>query len=141
MNIRLWEHRDLVSILEVNAEHNDVKPDNFMSDCINDESVVVATINGEVLWFLLYQKLWWNTPFLSLIKVKEEHQRKWIGMRLVDFFEEKLITQNFDSYISSTELENIDSQKFYDKVWLSSIWNLDMTHWEVMFYKKDLKKK
>lgn len=141
MEIRIWEHNDLVSVLEINAEVDYWNPDNFMSDCINDKSVIVATIKGEILGFLLYQKLWGNTPFLALVKVKEKHQRKWIWKRLVEFFEEELIKQEFESYISSTELKNIDSQKFHDKLWLSSIWKLDMTHWKELFYIKELNKK
>ncbi len=115
-------------------------PENFIEECIEKDTVIVAEIDNKIIGFLLYQKLWGHTPFLALVNISEDYQRKGVWKWLVQFFEEKLLVEWYGSYVSSTELNNRKAQKFQNKLWLSSIGELDMSHWIEVFYIKNIKK-
>lgn len=136
MKIRVWEKKDYSWILKINLEFDYKNPDNFILDCIKKWNIIISEINEEIIGFLLYQKIWWNTPFLALIKITKKYQKKWIWLNLVKEFEKEILNKWYKSYITSTELKNTNSEKFFDKIGLCFIWELNMNHWKEIFYKK-----
>lgn len=106
---------------------------------ILDDKVIVALEDDKIIGFLLYQELWWNTPFLALVKIKKEYQRNWAWLELINAFETKIQEEWYDSYIGSTVSENIKSQGFLLKAGMNRIWKLNIEDWVEVFFSKDLK--
>ncbi len=133
---------DLSAILNINTtfdeSHEYSHSEDFMLEQLHAGRIFVCKIDWEVVWYLLYQVLWGNTPLLSLIKVLPNYQWKWIGTSLLTYFEKELRSRWHNLYISSTEKTNILSQKFHEKNNLKKIGSLDMNHGNEIFYSKGI---
>lgn len=138
MKIRKANKLDLKNILVINKIFDYWNPDTFIELSINLWQVYVCEIDDKIVWFLLYQILWWNTPFLSLIKIMNEYQWKWYWSKLLEELEIELNDIWYNSYICSTELVNNLSQKFITANNFKKIGALKMNHWEEFFYIKEI---
>ena len=138
MKIRKADINDINQIITLNKIVDYDNPDNFFEESIQLGRVLVASDNGRILWFLLYQELWGNTTILSLIKIHSDYYQKGIGTKLLNEFESILRDNWRKSYISSTMLNNIWAQTFHDKSGFVSIGELRMNCGDEKFYKKNL---
>lgn len=130
------EHLDWIFILNSLIDYGN--PECFIQNNVENWCVFVALRDEEVVGFSLYQTLWGNTVFLSLLKVHPDFQKQWIWTQLINRVLQKIQSDGFNSCLSSTERKNILSQKFHNKLWFYQIGELEMPHWAEIFYRKDL---
>jgi len=128
----------LDEVIHVNNFVDYENPDSFMKESIQWGRVFVALEWEQVVGFLLYQVIWWNTLFIALIKIHPNFQQQGIGSKLIKFFGERMKQEGYTGYISSTGDDNPWSQIFHQKVWLSHIGTLEMSFGGEVFYRKDL---
>lgn len=138
MNIRVAIIDDLDTVIELNKIVDYGNPDDFMKKSILQERVYVYIDETRIVGFLLFQYIWGNTPFVSLVKVHPDFQYKWVGSKLVWKFESVIINNWYKYYYSSTWEDNTWSQTFHDKLWFQKIWELNMKFGKEIFYKKAL---
>jgi len=138
MEIRKAEIQDLDRIIELNQIINYENPDDFMLNSISEGQVFVSIEDQKITGYLLYQLIWWNTPFIALIKIFPDFQKKWYGKALIDICEQEFKSKGLRYYYSSTGSENGWAQIFHEKLWFSGIWDLKMNFWDEIFYRKDL---
>lgn len=129
---------DIDSILVITDQYDRGNPEWFLVECLDGGYVLIAEIEWTIVWYLLWQDLRWNTPFLSLLQVDTQYTRIWIWSGLVKYFEKYLMKEWRRSYMSSTTQKNKFSQAFHEKHWFKKSWMLDMPHGEEQFYIKEL---
>lgn len=138
MEVRKATVADIEEIYHINKVIDYGNSKDFIVASILSGFVHVCVVDKQVVWFLLYQMMWWNTVFLSLIKVLPIYQRQWIWSMLLKAFEHDIKESKHTSYISSTQSDSQESRKFHAKHDLHEIGRLDMSHAKELFFKKEL---
>lgn len=138
MEIRIAVLEDLKEIIRLNKIVDYWNPDSYIRESIQSWNVFVICDDDTILGFLLYQEIWGNTTFLTLIKILPNYYNRWLGTQLLSYFENILLSRGISSYVSSTTSDNDWAQNFHLKNGFQNIWTLNMNHgWEV-FYRKEL---
>ena len=132
----LSDLNDLLSIEEVCREWDN--PDWFLKESLENGRALLAYKDGKPAGYLIYQVLWGNSPFCSLIKVVPEYRRMGLATDLINKFEKHLKDEGYDAYVMSTELINSDTKGFFPELDLTEIGILDMVHGKEVFYKKTI---
>ena len=138
MKIRKAKIGELQEIITLNKIVNYHQSDSFMKESVMSWRVFVIAWKDGIKGFLLYQELWGNTTLLSLLKVHSSFYQKWIGTKLLEYFEEYLKKQWITSYMSSTMPDNAWAQVFHKKKGFQYIGTLDMHYGDEIFYRKEL---
>lgn len=138
MIVRQANVEDAIDILEINKMIDYGNPEEFIRESIILEKVYVCILEEKIVGFLLYQKIWGNTIFLSLIKILPRYQRQWLWSKLLAIFESNIKESWYVEYVSSTEKRNKLSQKFHEKHNFKIIWDLNMSHGNELFYMKKI---
>jgi ribosomal protein S18 acetylase RimI-like enzyme len=113
-------------------------PREYFAESIRTGRTLVARREGSIIGYLVYEVLWGNTPFLSLLKVHSQSQRIGVGTRLVGLLENRLRDAGFRSCITSSESTNPNTKEFFPKLGFNHIGELSMHHGGEMFYLKIL---
>lgn len=139
--------------MEKNAGTTWAHPKWFFEESLNYQRLLLARLstpalrtpgpstasNGEkAVAYLLYEVIWGNTAFLSLLKVLAEYQRKGIGTAMIKLLEERLLSQGFKSYVTSSEMVNQNTKHFFPALEFAPIGELQMQHGSEIFYLKKL---
>lgn len=138
MEIRPATINDWTGIEKINAVIDYGNPKEFMLEHIQLNRVLLAEIQEEVIGYALWQIIWGNTPFLSLVKVLPSYQQKGAGSALISAFENHLKAQGFRTYISSTMSDNQLGKQFHLKKGFSDIGTLKMHYGNEIFYEKKI---
>ena len=77
--------------------------------------ILVAHENQTPIGFLRYNYFWDNTPFMNLLFLEENYQRKGFGKRLVQHWE-NLMRENGYSRVMTSSLASEKGQFFYRKL-------------------------
>ena len=113
-------------------------PKPFFQEALQYQRLLLA-LHGELpVAYLVYEVIWGNTAFLSLLKVLPDHQRRGIGKSMVKLLEERLVQLGFKSYVTSSEAVNQNTKRFFPDLGFILIGELQMQHGEELFYLKKL---
>lgn len=124
--------------LQEKSETSWPHPKWFFEESLKYERVLLAQDDKIPIAYLLYQVLWGNTAFLSLLKVSPAYQRKGIGKSMVKHLEERLTDLGYKSYVTSSETTNLNTKRFFPDLGFTHIGELKMAHGEELFYIKKL---
>jgi len=113
-------------------------PRAFFEESLAYQRVLLAHHGNIPIAYLIYQVLWGNTAFLSLVKVLPENQRQGIGTALVKRLEERLLSLGFKSYVTSSERINQQTKRLLPTLGFNEIGELSMHHGGEIFYLKTL---
>lgn len=112
----------MLSIRYVQEEDNEFwfKLDKHLSQCefekkIRDKMGYVLLENNVPIALLRYNLFWDNTPFLTMIYVKQEYQHKGYGRKLIKFWEENMKSAGYEMIMTSTQVDE-EAQHFYRKI-------------------------
>lgn len=112
----------MLSIRYVQEEDNEFwfKLDKHLSQCefekkIRDKMGYVLLENNVPIALLRYNLFWDNTPFLTMIYVKQEYQHKGYGRKLIEFWEENMKSAGYEMIMTSTQVDE-EAQHFYRKI-------------------------
>ena len=113
---------NMLSIRYVQEEDNEFwfKLDKHLSQCefekkIRDKMGYVLLENNVPIALLRYNLFWDNTPFLTMIYVKQEYQHKGYGRKLIEFWEENMKSAGYEMIMTSTQVDE-EAQHFYRKI-------------------------
>ena len=113
---------NMLSIRYVQEEDNEFwfKLDKHLSQCefekkIRDKMGYVLLENNVPIALLRYNLFWDNTPFLTMIYVKQEYQHKGYGRKLIKFWEENMKSAGYEMIMTSTQVDE-EAQHFYRKI-------------------------
>jgi ribosomal protein S18 acetylase RimI-like enzyme len=113
-------------------------PQAFFEESLTHQRLLLAYDDATPVAYLVYQIIWGNTAFLSLLKVLTEYQRTGIGTAMVGLLEKRLVSQGFASYVTSSEPTNQHTKRFLPALGFAQIGELRMYHGGELFYLKDL---
>jgi len=82
---------------------------------ISDREIIVTEAAGKVIGLLRFGYFWDIYPFMNLIIIDEEYQRKGIGKQLVIFWEEEMKKRKHKYVLTSTQSDE-EAQHFYRKL-------------------------
>ncbi|UCC27965.1 MAG: GNAT family N-acetyltransferase, partial [Candidatus Bathyarchaeota archaeon] len=98
IKVRFAELKDLDFCIESDFQHVDLYRgrrfmEKYLRRSIEANGVIVAEMDGKLVGYLRVEYLGLIAPYLGIIGVNEEYQRKGIGTRMIEFLEEYLVTQ------------------------------------------------
>ncbi len=82
---------------------------------VRDKMGYVIMENKEPIGVLRYHLFWDNTPFLTLIFIKETYQKNGYGRKAMDFWEQEMKQKGYGMVLVSTQI-NEEAQNFYRKL-------------------------
>jgi ribosomal protein S18 acetylase RimI-like enzyme len=82
---------------------------------ISDKEILIAESGNEIVGWLRFGFFWDIYPFMNLIIIDEEYQRKGIGKQLVLFWEEEMKKRKHKYVLTSTQSDE-EAQHFYRKL-------------------------
>ena len=109
--VRYAELKDLDFCMKSDFQHVDAYRgrmfmENYLRRRIEANDVIVAEVDGRTVGYLRIEYLGLIAPYLGIIGVDEEYQRKGIGTAMITFLEEHLVsperTQNLQARGSSS---------------------------------------
>lgn len=113
-------------------------PQAFFEESLAYQRLLLAQDGNAPIAYLVYQVLWGNTAFLSLVKVLPEYQRRGIGTTMVKLLEERLVSLGFKSYVTSSERVNQQTKRLLPALGFTELGELSMSHGGEIFYLKTL---
>ena len=115
-------------------------PDDFWNTRMQEQRVFIAKDGDNSIGLLCYTTWWGNTPFLELIHIQDNHQRKGIGKSLLKEAAKEIQSKKFKTLVSSCEQDNDDSHKFHQALNFEKLNGLALSHGEEQFYSIKLEK-
>lgn len=85
-----------------------------LKNCINNKRVLVIFNDDIFLGWLRFNLFWGNTPFMDMLYILEEYRGKGYGSRLVKFWENEMLNNEYTYVLTSTQ-SNEQAQFFYRK--------------------------
>lgn len=130
INVRFAELKDLDFCIKSDFQHVDAYRgrrfmEKYLRRSIEAKDVIVAEMDGKLVGYLRVEYLGLIAPYLGIIGVNEEHQRKGIGTRIIKFLEGYLVKQKEHEIFklnghavlhSSAEASAIESQAWHRAV-------------------------
>src|ERR1700739_3371289 len=106
------EQSDLDSILAINQHFSYLysHEESYLQQQIAAGRVFLARSGEQVVGYLIYELIWGNTPFLALIRVLPEFQRKGIGSALFKELERALKQSGFKALVGSSTAGEIGNE-------------------------------
>ena len=120
------------------CDTSEYHPPSYLESRLRDNMVFLAKNGNQPIGFLIYSIWWGNCPFIELIKVKEEYQRKGVGISLLKAAGKEIKTQNLKTLISSSETINQLGQDFHRKWGFKDLNTLKLPHGQEQFFSIDL---
>ncbi|TFE22658.1 GNAT family N-acetyltransferase [Cohnella luojiensis] len=80
---------------------------------LNNHEFIISCINEGIIGFLRLEYLWSKIPYIGLIRVNHEHQRKGIGRQLLAFTEEVLANRGMTKLYSSSQANEAEPQQWH----------------------------
>ncbi len=82
---------------------------------VRDRQGYVIIQNGKPVGILRYNLFWDNTPFCTLLYVKERYRKNGLGKRLMSYWEKEMKSVGFRWLLVSTQSDE-NAQNFYRKI-------------------------
>ncbi|MCL2018554.1 MAG: GNAT family N-acetyltransferase [Oscillospiraceae bacterium] len=107
-----------------------------LSKKITDGKVYVVYSGDKFVGWLRYGLFGDNIPFMYMLNLLESHQRKGIGRKLVEFWEEEMCKKGYKLVMTSAA-SNENAQHFYTKLGYKAIGSFSLKNdpLEIMFQK------
>lgn len=104
---------------------------------IDDNKIIVLTLNDKIIGWLRYNLFWDNIPFMNMLYLLEEYRRVGLGSKLVSFWENEMKNKGYENVLTSTQ-SNEDAQYFYRKIGYKEIggFTLENDPYEIIFEKR-----
>lgn len=90
-------------------------PETEFSKKVRDRQGYVLLEDHRPAGLLRYQLFWDNTPFCTMLFVKQEAQGKGYGRKLIEYWESDMKAQGYDMVLTSTQVDE-QAQHFYRKL-------------------------
>ena len=129
VKVRFAELKDLDFCIKSDFQHVDTYRgkmfmEKYLRRMIEAKDIILAEVDGKPVGYLRIEYLGLIAPYLGIIGVNEEYQRKGIGTAMIKFLEEHLVKQKrkifrLDGQVvlhSSAEAHAIESQKWHKAV-------------------------
>jgi GNAT superfamily N-acetyltransferase len=105
VKVRLAEMKDLGFCIESDFQHLDSYrgvnfTEKYLRRKIEAQDVVLAEVDGKLVGYLRIEYLGLIVPYLGIIGVNEEYQRKGVGTAMINFLEEYLLKREGHSVFS-----------------------------------------
>ncbi len=82
---------------------------------VREQMGYVLLEDEAVIGVLRYNLFWDNSPFCTMLFVKEEFQNKGYGRKLMEFWEKDMKALGYGMIMTSTQVDE-DAQHFYRKL-------------------------
>lgn len=94
---------------------------NYLSEAvvkgkIKEKAVVLAEADGKPIGYLRIEYLWLEIPYLGVIGVDEEYQRRGVGTAMIKFLEEHLRKHGHKLLYSSSQADEPSPQMWHRKI-------------------------
>ena len=87
-------------------------PEEEFDKKVRDNRGYVAFIDDNPVGLLRYDLFWDNTPFCTLLVIKEQYRKQGVGRSLMDHWEQDMRMQGYGMALTSTQVDE-DAQHFY----------------------------
>ncbi len=82
---------------------------------VRDKQGYVLLNNGTPIGILRYNLFWDNTPFCTLLYIRNEYQRQGYGKKLMEHWENDMKANGYSFVLTSTQADE-QAQHFYRKI-------------------------
>jgi len=82
---------------------------------VRDNQGYVLFVDNKPVGLLRYNLFWDNTPFCTLLYIKEQYQRQGFGRSLMEYWEQDMRTRGYGMILTSTQVDE-EAQHFYRKL-------------------------
>jgi len=113
VNVRFAEIKDLDFC--VKSDYSYVSKD-VLKRKIREKAVILAEVDGKPVGYLRIEYLWLKIPYLSVIGVGEEYQRKGVGTAMIKFLEQHLRKCGHKVLYSSSQADEPGPQAWHRKI-------------------------
>lgn len=100
VNVRFAEPKDLDFCVESDYDHVGKF---VLKRKVEEEAVILAEVDRKLVGYLRIEYLWLSMPYLSVIGVNEEYQRKGIGTAMIEFLGRHPLKQGHKVLYSSSQ--------------------------------------
>ena len=77
---------------------------------------IIVKQGNEYMGFLRFSLFWSEIPYIDVISVEDEHQRKGVGKSMVELLEDFAVKNGQKIIMSSSEQEEPEPQKWHKKI-------------------------
>ena len=113
VTVRFAEMKDLDFCVKSDYDH--VSKD-ILKRKIKEKAVILAEVDGKPIGYLRVEYLWLKIPYLSVIGVDEEYQRKGVGTAMIKFLEQHLRKCGHKILYSSSQANEPGPQAWHRKI-------------------------
>jgi len=113
VTVRFAEMKDLDFCVKSDYDH--VSKD-ILKRKIKEKAVILAEVDGKPIGYLRVEYLWLKIPYLSVIGVDEEYQRKGVGTAMIKFLEQHLRKCGHKILYSSSQANEPSPQAWHRKI-------------------------
>ena len=96
-------------------EHDLHITEEVLKNKINSNEIYIVQDENEIIGWLRYNLFWDNIPFMNMIYILENYQKKGIGKTLTLHWENEMKQKGYENVLTST-LSNEEAQHFYIKM-------------------------
>ena len=82
---------------------------------VRDEQGYILLVDNKPVGLLRYNLFWDNTPFCTLLYIKDQYQKQGFGRALMEHWEQDMRTRGYGMVLTSTQVDE-NAQHFYRKV-------------------------
>jgi len=82
---------------------------------VRDKRGYILLDDNKPIGLLRYNLFWDNTPFCTLLYIKEDCRKKGYGKKLIKYWENDMKSQGYGMLLTSTQVDE-DAQHFYRKL-------------------------
>lgn len=83
---------------------------------IDRQEYIIAKIDNKSVGFLRFTLLWAQIPFIGMIRVESEYQRKGIGKGMLAFLEDYAVKNGYKVIMSSSQQDEPEPQEWHRKM-------------------------
>ncbi len=112
ITIRYGTMADLQEVVNVDRHI----PDRILQWKLQNQEIVVAADNEDLLGYLRLEYLWSKFPYIGLIIVQPDHRGKGLGKGLLQFVEEHLKKKGIAALYSSSQVNEPPPQEWHRKM-------------------------
>ena len=125
MNIIIWMYVDMSVIertlvrfagpedLEWCVVEDGLVTEQIIRHKIVNNEVIIAEIDGQLFGYIRLEFLWSIKPYIGVIFVDTEYQRRGIGRKMLMFLEDHLRKYGYDDLFSSSEVGAAEAQAWH----------------------------
>jgi ribosomal protein S18 acetylase RimI-like enzyme len=87
----------------------------WVERCINHQEYITVSEGNHNLGFLRFSLFWGEIPYMSLIMVKPDHQKRGIGTAMFNFWEQAMREKGAKVLLTSSDYDELDPQAWHKR--------------------------